>query len=86
MILELAGGKCYMEKINLFKNDKYSKCIAEVNDVLDKFGTSLPKEEGYKLIMQLEAAQSEVEAITADEYFKQGFKLGLILAAQNFLE
>ncbi len=36
--------------------------------------------------MQFKAAQGEVEAIIADEYFKQGFKPGLILAAQNFLE
>ena len=43
-------------------------------------------QEKHDALWKFELAQGGMEAITADEYFKQGFKPGLILAALNFLE
>lgn len=86
-ILELAASEeSYMEKINIAENAEYKKRLKEIRDMLEKFCKDMTEEEKDEALWKFEAAQSEVEAITADEYFKQGFKLGLILAAQNFLE
>ncbi|MDE6356242.1 MAG: hypothetical protein K2L67_03265 [Clostridia bacterium] len=54
--------------------------------MFEKFCGEMTEKEKDEIMWRFATAQGEVEAIIADEYFKQGFKLGLILAAQNFLE
>lgn len=86
-ILELAASEeSYMEKISLAENAEYKKRLKEVRNILEKFCKNLTEEEKDEALWKFETARGGLEAITADEYFKQGFKLGLILAAQNFLE
>lgn len=86
MILELAGnGSCYMDDISVMENEEYQKCLKEIQEMLEKFCEGMTAQEKHDVLWKFELAQGGMEAITADEYFKQGFKLGLILAAQNFL-
>lgn len=86
-ILELAASEeSYMEKISLAENAEYKKGLKEVRDMVEKLCKNMTEEEKDETLWRFEAARSEVEAITVNEYFKQGFKLGFIIAAQNFLE
>lgn len=87
MILELAAsGRCYMDKITMVENKEYNECADEVHEMLEKFCKDMSEEEKHEIMWKFELAQGGMESTTADEYFKQGFKLGLILAAQNFLD
>lgn len=87
MILELAtNATCYTDKINIFDNEEYTKCSAQVDEMLEEFCKGMTEEEKRTALKNFYAAQGGLEAVTADEYFKEGFKLGLILGAQNFLE
>ncbi|MDE6504634.1 MAG: hypothetical protein K2L42_02055 [Clostridia bacterium] len=87
IILELtASGKCYFDDITMADNEAYNKCRDETNAMLENFCKDMGKEEKFETMCKFELAQGGLEAATADEYFKQGFKLGLMLGAQNFLE
>lgn len=87
MILELTkGGNCYTDKILMTENAEYNKCSDEVHEMLVELCKNMTEEEKRKTIWKFELAQGGLEATTADEYFKEGFKLGMILAAQNLLE
>jgi len=87
MILELvSSGKCYMERINVLQNVDYKKSLGEVDELLDKLCEGMTEQEKHDALLKFESAQGGLEATTADEYFKEGFKLGLKLAAQNFLD
>lgn len=46
----------------------------------------MSKEEKHKVLWDLETAQMEMECICSDDHFKEGFKLGLLLAVQSFLD
>ncbi len=87
MILELAAsGNCYMDKITMAENAEYNKCLDEVHEMLEKFCEGMNETEKHETMWKFELAQGGLEATTADEYFKEGFKLGLLLGAQNFLD
>ena len=87
LILELiANGKSYMQSINMFGNKDYKKSSDEIDEMFEKFCKGMTEEEKSEMIMQFTSAQGVIEAAVADEYFKEGFKLGLILGAQNFLD
>ena len=80
MILELAfGDESYTEKIKLENNE-------ELYGLCEELCKDMPEGEKRKVIDKIFFAQCGAESIAADEHFKAGFKLGLILGAQNFLE
>ncbi len=87
IILELTtSGKCYFDDITMADNETYNKCRDETNAMLEHFCKDMGKEERFETMCKFELAQGGLEAATADEYFKDGFRLGLTLAAQNFLK
>lgn len=87
IILELAfGDESYAEKIKLETNEEYNKNNEELYGLCEELCKDMPEEEKRKVIDKIFFAQCGAESIAADEHFKAGFKLGLILGAQNFLE
>lgn len=87
IILELAGsGICYLDKIHMHGDEEYDECYDEFEKIIDKLCEGLPKEERRDIENRLFMAQGGMEARTADEYFKEGFKLALRLAAQNLID
>lgn len=87
MILSLIeDGQYYLDNVNLNENKEYEKYNDEVHEMLEEFCKNLPKDKKHDVIWKFELAQGALETITADEYFKEGFKLGLIIGAQNFLD
>ena len=86
IILELVtGGKNYFDSVNLTENEEYRKCFEEMHNLLEKFCEKISGKDKDEIMWKFDSAQGGLEEFTAEEYFKRGFKLGLILAAQNFL-
>lgn len=87
IILKLVfDGDTYGDKIKINENKDYIKSQQDFDKMIEKLCKDLPEKEKQQLLWDLGMAQGGLEAATADEYFKQGFKLGLTLAAQNFLD
>lgn len=87
MILELAdNGTCYTDKIKLFDNAEYRKNSDDIDKICGELCKDLPDKEKHKILCDISEAICAMERIAADEFFKEGFKLGLILGAQNFLD
>lgn len=87
IILDLVfDGRAYGDNITMKHNEDYCKCNDDFYKMIEELCKDMPEEQKQKLLFDLSMAQSGLEANTADEYFKQGFKLGLIIAAQNLLD
>ena len=87
LILELIkNGKSYLNSVNMFENGDYKKSVDEIDDMFERFCNGMTEQEKSEMIMKFTSAQGGLEVAVADEYFKEGFKLGLILGAQNFLD
>ena len=87
IILELvASGDCYFDDINMADSEEYKKCLSEVRDLLKEFCKGMTENEREEIMWKFETAQGGLEAATANKFFKEGFKLGLTIAAQNFLD
>lgn len=79
-------GSRYFERVKLFGIEEYDENINKVNEICEKLCAGLSEEEKYKTIYELDLARGGMEKVAAAEYFKAGFKLGLTLGAQNFLD
>ncbi len=87
LILKLVfDGNCYWEKIGVSKNEEYRKNYDALNEIIEKLTKDLPEKEKKKIAWDAFLAMGGIESTTADEYFKEGFKLGLQLAVQNLLD
>ena len=87
IILDLVfDGRCYGDNIVPARNEEYRKNSDEFEKILGKLLKDLPEEEKKKIEWDLSVAHSGMASVAADEFFKAGFKLGLKLAAQNFLD
>lgn len=87
IILNLVfDGRCYGDEIEPLKQEEYRKNSDEFEKILEKLLKDLPAEEKKKIEWDLSVAHSGMASVAADEYFKAGFKLGLKLGAQNFLD
>jgi len=87
LILELIfDGNSFWEKIGVSKNEEYRKSYDALNEIIEKLTKDLPKEERQEIAWDAFLAMGGIESTTADEYFKEGFRLGLKLAAQNLLD
>ncbi|MBD5584755.1 MAG: hypothetical protein HDQ88_06705 [Clostridia bacterium] len=87
LILELAGNAtCYMDGILMHNIEEYQENSDKFDKIIDKLCEKLSPEDKYKTVFDLQLAMGGMEAMTADEYFKHGFRLGLIMGAQNFLD
>ncbi|MDE7167371.1 MAG: hypothetical protein K2O28_00820 [Clostridia bacterium] len=87
IILSLVfDGRCYGDNIVPSKNEEYRKNSDEFEKLLEKLLKGLPEEEKKKIEWDLSVAHSGMASVAADEFFKAGFKLGLKIGAQNFLE
>lgn len=86
IILGMAYSSGYMERILMSKNEKYAGFSKDFEDIINKLCEGMTKEEKNKIILDLDNAQCGMELLTADENFKAGFKLGLLIGAQNFID
>ena len=87
IILNLVfDGRCYGDDIAPSKNEEYRKNSDEFEKILEKILKDLPEEEKKKIEWDLSVAHSGMASVAADEFFKAGFKLGLKIGAQNFLD
>ena len=84
-ILNLALGG-YLDKINFLGNEDYRKYTKELYDIAENMCEGLPEEEKRKIICDMSASQGALEALNADKYFVEGFKLGLKIAVESFLK
>jgi len=86
IILKLVfDGACYGDDIKVYDNEDYRKNSDKFNELCEKLCSNLSKEEKQKIMWDLSLAHGGMESAVCDEYFKEGFRLGLILGAQNFL-
>lgn len=87
MILELVNnGTRYADKAELFNNEKYFESSRQFYNIVDKICKDLSEDEKQEAVDEILDALGDIESIATDEYFKKGFKLGLIIGAQNFLD
>ena len=85
-ILELVTDSCYIDRINMHGNEKYKKYFNEFNDLIENLGKDMPEEEKFDMLNNLTATQGGLEAAYGDKHFIEGFKLGLRIAVETFLE
>ncbi len=87
MILELAHNAYYCsEKLRLNNNKEYQKNYSALFEIFEELCKDMPDEEKREISNKIFDAHCGAEVIAADENFKEGFKLGLIIGAQNFLD
>lgn len=87
MIWEIVfNSDCYGDNIVLEENEEYRKNNDELYGICEKLCKDMPEEEKRDILNKIFFAQCGAECVASEEYFKEGFKLGLILGAQNFLE
>lgn len=87
IILELVNsGTCFTDKAELFNNEEYFKSSLRFYSIIDEFCKNLSEDEKREALDKLIDALGDIESVATDEYFKKGFKLGLTLGAQNFLD
>ena len=87
IILELIEESGYfMDNVHAEKQLEYRKCSDEFEKILQKLCANMSDDERRNVLDKIFDAESGMQSVYADEYFKAGFKLGLTLAAQNFLD
>lgn len=87
MILELVlNGGFNGEDIKLESNEEYRKNSDELYKICEELCKDMPEEEKRDILNKIFYAQCGAESVAAEEHFKKGFKLGLIIGAQNFLD
>lgn len=86
IIHKLANEAGYLDDIVMYNKKEYAKLSKDFEDIINKLCEGMTDEEKYKIIFDFDMARCGMEALTADEHFKRGFKLGLLIGAQNFLE
>ena len=87
IILELVNnGTDFKDRQELFENKEYWQSNTDFNIIIDELCEDLSDDEREKTLEKIFNVLGALEGVVADEYFKKGFKLGLMLAAQNFLD
>ena len=87
LILELInnGKHCADRTIHL-DNKKYIEYNSALFALIGTLCEDLSEEKTDETIEKICDVLGNMEGVVADEYFKHGFRLGLMLAAQNFLD
>ncbi len=80
------SGKCYADKITLNDNETYHKDCEELEQKLEKLCEGMSKEEKFKVMWDISLLQAGIENMSSEAHFIEGFKLGMKLAAQSFLD
>ncbi len=70
--------------INIFA--EFKEDYDKFREICDKLCKDFSKEEKYNIIWDIDLAMGAVVDVYINEYFKAGFKLGITIAAQNFLD
>lgn len=87
MIIDLAfDGTCYKDDIKLLDDEEYKKNDKVFWEICEKLLKGLPEEEQKKIDWDLFLALGGIESAIERLFFKEGFKLGLKIGAQNFLD
>ncbi len=86
-ILELVfSGENYAEKMKMHDNETYTKCYKELEQKLEKLCEGMSKDERHDFLWDIFMLQGGIESAASEEFFKEGFKLGMTIAAQCFLD
>lgn len=87
LILELAfGGTNYSETVKINDNAEFKENYDKFDKICEKLCEGMSKEEKHKTLWDLELAVFGMGSVYSKEFFKAGFKVGLTLGAQNFLD
>lgn len=87
IILDLVfDGRCYADKINMNNNKTYTKCYEKFEQKLKQLCEGMPKKKKDNFMWDITLLQAGIDSATSEEYFKEGFKLGMIIATQSFLD
>ena len=87
IILELVNnGTSYADRSELVNSEKYFKSSIRFYNAIEELCKNLTDDEKQKALDKIMDALGDIESAVTDEYFKKGFKLGLTLGAQNFLD
>ena len=78
--------KSYVDDIKLLEDKDYKENDKTFWGICEKLLKDLPEEDKKKINSDIFFALGGMEAATRNLYFNEGFKLGLIIGAQNFLE
>ena len=80
------SGKCYADKINMSDNETYTKSCEELEQKLKKLCEGMSKTEKYNTMWDFSSLQADIEIVTSEDYFIEGFKLGMRIAVQSLLD
>ena len=87
IIIDLAfDGDSYRDNIKLLEDEEYKKNDKIFWEICEKLLMNLPQEERKKIDYDLFLALGGIESAIEEIFFKEGFKLGLKIGAQNFLD
>lgn len=76
----------YLKNVNVLNDKEYRDCTDKLNALYEKLCNGMSDEEKQQILWDVDILQGGIEAVVASEYFKAGFKLGLTVGAQNFLD
>lgn len=87
MIIDLAfDGTCYRDEIKLLEDEEYKKNDKVFWEICEKLVKDLPEDEKKNINWDLFLALGGIEAAIEELFFNEGFKLGLKIGAQTFLD
>lgn len=87
IILDLVfSGQRYADRIKIDDAETYTKCREKLEHKTKKLCKKMPKKDRDDLLWDITLLQAKIESAISEEYFKEGFKLGMTIAIQCFLD
>lgn len=87
LITELLNGETdFTELIKLFKIKEYGDNNDKIYEIHQSLCKDMTDEKQRETMDELSDARAAMELVVMTEYFKMGFKVGLTIGAETFLE
>lgn len=85
-IAELAYLSGYLADMRLQEIKEYNDLVNKFEELVSEVCSGMTKEQQHEMLLKIEDVYLGMESLGHTEYFKRGFKLGLTIGAQNFLD
>lgn len=87
IILDLVfSGQRYADSIKIDDAETYTKCREKLEHKIKKLCKKMPKRERDDFLWDITLLQAKIDSVISEEYFKEGFKLGMTIVIQCFLD
>lgn len=85
-ITELAFLSGYLADMRMHEIKEYNGLRGKFEELVSEVCSGMTEEQQHEILLKFEDVYLGMETISNTEYFKRGFKLGLTIGAQNFLD